>query len=47
MGAEEAFCEGADVPMSKNVCYSREIRQDQRIKLPHDVAFQAAMNFLV
>jgi hypothetical protein len=44
---EETFSDSVDAPMSRNLCYRGEIRHDQRIKFPHNVALQATMNFLV
>lgn len=44
---EEALDHRVDAPMSRETRRIGEISEDERVKLPHDIALQAAMNFLV
>lgn len=44
---EEAFGDGIDAPMSRNVCCSRQIHEYEWIKFSDDISFRTALNFLV
>lgn len=44
---EEAFDHRVDAPMSRDARRIGQISEDERVQFPHDIALQAAMNFLV